>query len=153
MNPKIEKVLKYLNTLDVDAFDWSVRDKLYVYVTANGFTKIGEGSSSRVFKCGKYVLKLGSDNFNKLRPLMNEWFFKQYAPTIHWIHTTGYALLCDYVPVMQVPTNNFYKYSQGWKRKVIAAGYAGYDLHEDNLMKNRKTGRVIIVDYGCFAEI
>ena len=118
-----------------------------------GFKQIGRGAYSTVYQVEDMCVKLSlNENFNNFRAIRSHAAFKKYAPPIYWIHQDGFAILCKLVRVRQA-TRSYTAHNE-LRRQVESdlesLGMDANDLHRDNLMREYKTKRLLVVDYGCF---
>lgn len=144
-NAIIRSIINYLRHLPENPDIREVRDK----IAAMGAKYLCSGMYSYVYQVGKFVIKLGDDNFDKItRPLLKKEAFKKYCPTVYWIHQHGWAMVCKFVELVKIQ-DGFGDFIYKVSSALFADGISTWDLHRENLMLCAKTKQPLVVDYGC----
>jgi hypothetical protein len=143
---RIREVVKLLESHN--GFTSNQRINIELQLIKLGINEIGSGAYSTVYRCGKYVIKIGTDRFNKCRHWMTKPIFKKYTPKIHYIHKTGKAMICAYVKFRRFSWRKIDKLEKFLEELFDKHGIRVYDLHADNVVKVGE--KIKIIDYGCF---
>lgn len=88
----IREIIQYLRSLAADKFDSREQRRTICYeIEKMGAVYIGEGCYSFVYAVDKFVIKISSDELEKLRAARRNKVFRRFAPPVYWIHPSGSA--------------------------------------------------------------
>jgi hypothetical protein len=148
----IRTIIRYLNSFNCPHLLRN-RDAIISKLKDKGFREIGSGVYVVALRRGNLVVKIGRQNFNKLRGAGKNKVFRKYAPPIYLIHKEGKVLICKFVKILPSISYDLHdKKAIQMRDLLIENKFAGEDLHEQNLVRIKWGKKRIwkIIDYGCW---